>query len=140
MENKFYRLPELPYPYDALTPHISKEQLTIHHDRHHQGYVTGANAILEQLDGARKDGRDLDMKSTLKALSFNILAEFSARGQRRRRTRRRRGRRHREGVWELRSVQTGVLAGRGQRGGLGMGCPQLLPPNRSPDHHADREA
>jgi len=72
MENKFYRLPELPYPYDALTPHISKEQLTIHHDRHHQGYVTGANAILEQLDGARKDGRDLDMKSTLKALSFNI--------------------------------------------------------------------
>lgn len=72
MENKFYRLPKLPYPYDALTPHISKEQLTIHHDRHHQGYVNGANAILERLDRARTDGSALDMKSTLKALSFNI--------------------------------------------------------------------
>ena len=72
MKNKFYRLPELPYPYDALTPHISEEQLTIHHDRHHQGYVNGANAILERLDHARTDGSDLDMKSTLKALSFNI--------------------------------------------------------------------
>ena len=72
MENKFYSLPKLPYPYDALTPHISEEQLTIHHDRHHQGYVNGANAILEMLDKARKEGVDLDIKSTLKALSFNI--------------------------------------------------------------------
>jgi Fe-Mn family superoxide dismutase len=72
MEKKFYSLPELPYGYDALKPNISEEQLTIHHDRHHKGYVNGANAILKKLDTARQEGGDLDMKSTLKALSFNI--------------------------------------------------------------------
>ena len=69
---KFYSLPELPYGYDALKPHISEEQLTIHHDRHHQGYVNGANAILKNLDNARKEDADFDAKSTLKALSVNI--------------------------------------------------------------------
>ncbi len=71
-KNRFYSLPELPYSYNDLEPHISKEQLKIHHQKHHQAYVTGANAILEKLDKARKDGTDLDMKSTLRALSFNI--------------------------------------------------------------------
>jgi len=70
--SKFYSLPELPYGYGDLAPHISEEQLRIHHQRHHQGYVNGANAILENLDKARKEGTDLDLKSTLKALSFNI--------------------------------------------------------------------
>lgn len=70
--SKFYRLPELEYEAEALEPYISEEQLTIHHDRHHQGYVKGANAILEKLDTLRKEGTDLDVKSTLKALSFNI--------------------------------------------------------------------
>jgi len=69
---KFYSLPELPYRYNGLEPHISVEQLTIHHDRHHQGYVNGANAILTKLDSTRKEDADLDAKSTLKALSFNI--------------------------------------------------------------------
>jgi Fe-Mn family superoxide dismutase len=72
MERKFYILPELPYDYDALEPVISQELLTIHHDRHHQGYVNGANNILQTLDTARTEGTDLDLKSTLKALSFNI--------------------------------------------------------------------
>jgi len=72
MEKIFYQLPGLPYRYDELEPYISKEQLTIHHDRHHQGYVNGANAILEKLNSARENGTDLDLKSTLKALSFNI--------------------------------------------------------------------
>lgn len=65
-------MPKLPYEYDDLEPHISEEQLKIHHQRHHQGYVNGANAILEKIDKARKDGVDLNVKSTLKALSFNI--------------------------------------------------------------------
>lgn len=71
-KSKFYVLPTLPYGYKDLEPHISEEQLTIHHDKHHQAYVTGANAILEKLDKARKEGADLDMRSTLKSLSFNI--------------------------------------------------------------------
>ena len=69
---KLYVLPKLPYDYADLQPYMSKEQLTIHHDKHHQAYVNGANAILQRLDKARKEGTDLDVKSTLKELSFNI--------------------------------------------------------------------
>jgi len=69
---RLYVLPKLPYEYSQLVPHMSEEQLKIHHQRHHQAYVNGANAILQRLDKARKEGTDLDVKSTLKELSFNI--------------------------------------------------------------------
>jgi len=69
---RLYVLPKLPYEYSQLVPHMSEEQLKIHHQRHHQAYVNGANAILQRLDRARKEGTDLDVKSTLKELSFNI--------------------------------------------------------------------
>ena len=71
-ENKFYSLPKLPYEYNALAPHISEEQLKIHHQKHHQAYVNGANAVFEKLDKARKENADIDMKATLKELSFHI--------------------------------------------------------------------
>ena len=71
-KNKFYVLPKLSFGYDGLKPHMSEMQLTLHHQKHHQAYINGANAILEKLDKARKEGSDLDMKSTLKELSFNI--------------------------------------------------------------------
>lgn len=71
-ENKLYVLPKLPYDYAALEPYMSREQLTIHHDKHHQAYVNGANAILQRLDKARKENAELDIKSTLKELSWNI--------------------------------------------------------------------
>jgi len=69
---KFYSLPKLPYEYKALEPYISEEQLKIHHSKHHQAYVNGANAILEKLDKARKEDTTLDIRATLKELSFNI--------------------------------------------------------------------
>ncbi len=69
---KFYNLPELAYDYKDLEPHISEEQLKIHHQKHHQAYVSGSNAIFEKLDKARKEGVDLDIKATLKGLSFNM--------------------------------------------------------------------
>jgi Fe-Mn family superoxide dismutase len=69
---KFYALPQLPYGYDQLQPYISQEQLTLHHQKHHQAYVNSANAILERLDKARKEGVDFDVKATLKELSFHI--------------------------------------------------------------------
>jgi Fe-Mn family superoxide dismutase len=47
--NKFYVLPKLPYDYKDLAPYMSEEQLKIHHDKHHQAYVNGANAILQRL-------------------------------------------------------------------------------------------
>lgn len=69
---KFYSLPKLLYDYRDLAPHISEQQLQIHHQKHHQAYVNGANAILERLDKARKEGTDFDVKATLKDLSWNI--------------------------------------------------------------------
>jgi Fe-Mn family superoxide dismutase len=69
---KGYTLPHLPYGYKALAPYISEVQLTLHHQKHHQAYVTGANAILEKLDKARKENTDLDMKALLKELSFHL--------------------------------------------------------------------
>ena len=66
-----YSLPALPYDYKALAPYISEQQLTIHHQKHHQAYVNGANAVLEKLVKARKENTDLDMKAILKELSFH---------------------------------------------------------------------
>jgi len=71
-QKKFFSLPKLPFDYKALMPYMSEEQLKIHHDKHHQAYVNGANAIFEKLEKARKENADLDTKSTLKELSFNI--------------------------------------------------------------------
>ena len=42
-----FTLPNLPYAHDALAPHMSKETLEYHHDKHHAGYVAGLNAALE---------------------------------------------------------------------------------------------
>ncbi|SET63013.1 superoxide dismutase, Fe-Mn family [Salinibacillus kushneri] len=42
-----FELPELPYAYDALEPHIDKETMNIHHTKHHNTYVTKLNGALE---------------------------------------------------------------------------------------------
>jgi Fe-Mn family superoxide dismutase len=42
-----HTLPPLPYAYDALEPHISKETLEFHHDKHHQTYVTNLNNLIK---------------------------------------------------------------------------------------------
>ena len=42
-----YTLPELPYDYNALEPHIDEETMRIHHDKHHNAYVTNLNAAVE---------------------------------------------------------------------------------------------
>ena len=73
MENtRLYALNPLPYTYSALAPYISEDQLTLHHTKHHQAYVTGANAIFEKFDKARKERADFDIKATAKELSFHI--------------------------------------------------------------------
>lgn len=47
-----YTLPPLPYPYDALEPHIDRTTMEIHHDKHHQAYVTNLNKALESVKDA----------------------------------------------------------------------------------------
>ncbi|KAA0132140.1 superoxide dismutase [Gimesia chilikensis] len=55
-----YSLPDLPYAYDALEPHIDARTMEIHHTKHHQAYITKANAALEgHSDLASKSIEDL---------------------------------------------------------------------------------
>jgi superoxide dismutase, Fe-Mn family len=51
-----YTLPDLPYDYAALEPHISGEIIELHHDKHHAAYVKGANDTLDKLAEAREKG------------------------------------------------------------------------------------
>ena len=47
-----YTVPDLPYAYDALEPHIDEATMRVHHDKHHQAYVDKANAALEGTEWA----------------------------------------------------------------------------------------
>ncbi len=50
-----FEVPDLPYDYDALEPHIDEATMKVHHDKHHQAYVDKANAALEGTEWADKD-------------------------------------------------------------------------------------
>jgi Fe-Mn family superoxide dismutase len=55
-----YELPPLPYPFDALEPHIDAKTMEIHHDKHHQAYITNANnALKDHPDLAAKPVEEL---------------------------------------------------------------------------------
>ena len=63
-----YTLPDLGYDYGALEPHISGQIMELHHNKHHQAYVTGANTALEQM----AEARDKDSFGTVNQLSKNL--------------------------------------------------------------------
>jgi Fe-Mn family superoxide dismutase len=67
-----YQLPELNYDYSALEPHISARIMELHHSKHHQAYVTQANAALDQLDAARAEGNFAGVPKLQKDLAFNL--------------------------------------------------------------------
>jgi len=50
-----HTVPDLPYAYDALEPHVDEATMRVHHDKHHQAYVDKANAALEGTEWADKD-------------------------------------------------------------------------------------
>jgi Fe-Mn family superoxide dismutase len=54
-----YSVPDLPYDYNALEPHIDEQTMRIHHDKHHQAYVDKANAALEGTEWADKPVEDV---------------------------------------------------------------------------------
>jgi len=67
-----YTLPDLPYDYSALEPHISGRIMELHHDKHHAAYVAGANAALEKLEEARANGDYAAVNLHEKNLAFNL--------------------------------------------------------------------
>jgi len=54
-----YSVPDLPYAYDALEPHIDEQTMRLHHDKHHQAYVDKVNAALEGTEHADKPIEDV---------------------------------------------------------------------------------
>ena len=58
-----YKLPDLPYDFDALEPHIDEKTMRIHHGKHHQGYTNKLNAALEGHDFA-----DLSIEEVLQRI------------------------------------------------------------------------
>jgi superoxide dismutase, Fe-Mn family len=59
-----YSVPDLPYDYGALEPHIDEQTMRVHHDKHHQAYVDKANAALDGTEWA-----DADVDEVLRNLS-----------------------------------------------------------------------
>jgi Fe-Mn family superoxide dismutase len=88
-----FQLPELQYGYKDLEPFMSEAQLTLHHKKHHQAYVNGANAAINKLAQARIDNVDIDLKATSKELTFHM------------------------GGWKLHSIFWQMLAPAGKGGG-----------------------
>jgi Fe-Mn family superoxide dismutase len=64
-----FELPQLPYAYDALEPHIDARTMEIHHSKHHNAYVTNLNAAISGTDLEGKSIEDL-----MKNLDMNNMA------------------------------------------------------------------
>jgi Fe-Mn family superoxide dismutase len=67
-----YTLPELSYDYTSLEPHISARIMELHHSKHHQAYVTGANAALDAMAEARESGNFGNLPKLQKDLAFHL--------------------------------------------------------------------
>jgi len=67
-----YVLPDLPYDYSALEPHISGEIMELHHSKHHATYVKGANSAVEALAAARDSESYAAIGTLEKNLAFHL--------------------------------------------------------------------
>lgn len=72
-----YSLPDLPYDYGALEPHISGQIMELHHDKHHATYVKGTNTALEQLEEARASNNLANVNKLQKDLAFNLAGHVN---------------------------------------------------------------
>lgn len=71
-----FKLPELPYAYDALAPYMSAETLEFHHDKHHNAYVTKGNELAEAAGMA-----DLSLEEIVKKSYGSNAGLFNNAGQ-----------------------------------------------------------
>ncbi len=67
-----YNLPDLPYDFGALEPHISGKIMELHHDKHHAAYVTGANGALDKMAEARESESFDTINLLEKNLAFHL--------------------------------------------------------------------
>ncbi len=67
-----YTLPDLPYDYAALEPHLSAQIVELHHDKHHAAYVTGANGAIDGLAAAREKNDFATINQLEKNLAFHL--------------------------------------------------------------------
>ena len=67
-----YTLPDLPYDFSALEPHISGQIMELHHGKHHAAYVNNANSVLDQLTEAREKMDFTRLAALERALAFNL--------------------------------------------------------------------
>jgi len=72
-----YSLPDLPYDYGALAPHLSGEIMELHHSKHHAAYVAGANTALEQTAEARDKNSLSAIPMLGKNLTFNLAGHIN---------------------------------------------------------------
>lgn len=71
-----HTLPPLPYPYNALEPHIDEQTMRIHHDKHHKTYVDDLNKAELKLQDARKSGNFDLVKHWERELAFNGAGHY----------------------------------------------------------------
>ena len=70
-----FTLPNLPYPKDALAPHISAETLEFHHGKHHAAYVTNLNKLVEGKPEEKKSLEEVILCSEVGTGVFNNAAQ-----------------------------------------------------------------
>ena len=67
-----YTLPDLPYDFSALEPHISAQVMELHYGKHHAAYVKAANSVLDRLTEAREKMDFTRLAALERALAFNL--------------------------------------------------------------------
>jgi Fe-Mn family superoxide dismutase len=70
-------LPDLPYDYDALEPHIDEQTMRLHHDIHHKAYVDGLNAAEKKLAECRDSGDFAAVQAAQRAIAFHGSGHFN---------------------------------------------------------------
>ena len=72
-----FQLPDLPYAFDALEPHIDARTMEIHHDKHHAGYTSKLNAAIQGTDLEGKKIKERVKKTTARVLGRSSIMKDS---------------------------------------------------------------